>query len=84
MVVMHDKRNIFVFFVFSLFIFLVESLHKSLLPLFILLLLPSFHSVQCAASAFIFSSLFFSLLLLPSLLFSSVFLGHTGASPSTL
>ena len=56
------------FVAFSLFLFLAVTPHKSLLPLIILLS----------------SSLSFSLLLLPSLLFLSVFLRHSGISPSTL
>ena len=56
------------FVVFSLLLFLAESPHKSLLLLVILLLL----------------SFSLSLLLLPPLLFLSVFLRHSGMSPSTL
>ena len=56
------------FVALSLFLFLAETPHKSLLPLFIFLLL----------------SFSLSLLLLPPLLFLSVFLGHSGMSPSTL
>ena len=60
---LHDKRNIVV----NCF-FIVESPHKSLLQLIILLL----------------SSFSFSLLLLPPLLFLSVFPRHSGMSQSTL
>ena len=72
------------FFVFSLFFFPVESPHKSLLPLSILLLLPSFILLSVLLPLSFFSSLFFFLLLLSSLLFSSVYLRHSDTSPSTL
>ena len=71
-------------FSFSLFFFSVVPPHRSLHPLFILLLHPSFMLFDVMLPLSFLSLLFFLLLLLPSLLSSSIFRKYSGTSPSTL
>ena len=67
----------------SWFFFSIVSPHRSLLPLVILLLLPSFVLFDVLRPLTIHSLQLF-LLLLPSLFSSSKFLKRSGASPSKL